>query len=828
MLLPYLKDPGYRTQKSIISFRGVNYSENVAEGQLEESKNLFSGHFPCMSPRNGRERGESYDNATAVWYKNGLLVVDGTDLIFRGQVVGTVLPGKKQFANINTKVVIMPDKVVFDTLTQDLRSMDAEYTTIAKGANFTATDTECRLYTHIGDCVEGIVGSGNIGGNDKIGQNSPYIKNGTLPFTSVYDSVAVDTATGAFVLGASWTKSNILPQSMRAGLAFVAPTLGANGITRYGRITKATKFAGSGPYYVWDKYNAVYKPKAGAVDEKWAYVFYEHYEDIIRTWGSNDYGIYYGTKPVLDSDGNVVDIEDKTELQQTWDYDSGFGSIDGKTVELNVPAGAFVCAYSTYSSQGWKTLTPFYCSDGLKAMVKADGYDREDGRRVQFGLIGSVCTGAELVKGSTSYGEVTLLQKTYPTNGAKDGYWYVLKNTYSITDAYGFDYDLIAAQDSTTLEGVGWEKSNFRAGDTVEISGCTSLPGNNKMATIRSIYVETVDNATWHGLVFDSGVFTAGVEASAVTVRRKAPNLSVICESQNRVFGAEGNTIYASALGDPTNFFTYDGLDTDSYAVAVATEGAFTGCIGYGKSVLFFKEDCLHKLLGDYPSQYALYDYKVPGLLQGSEESLWNINEVIYYHGRDGVYRYTGSSPELISSCFGLRRFTGAAAGAEGDRYYISMRDKETQRYGLWVYDTSRNIWLQEDGTQAVCFVRDGGKLYYIDAGDGSLVLVNPDSSEEEVAWSATLCRMDEVYQNKKCYSRLLLRADLEEGSWMQVEISSDDGPFTLVAITHKDKKTAVIPIQLTRCDNFRIRLSGAGNVLIRSLVREFDLLSEY
>jgi len=269
-------------------------------------------------------------------------------------------------------------------------------------------------------------------------------------------------------------------------------------------------------------------------------------------------------------------------------------------------------------------------------------------------------------------------------------------------------------------------------------------------------------------------------------------------------------------------------VDTDSYSVAVATEGAFTGCIGYGKTVLFFKEDCMHKLMGDYPSEYQLYDYMVPGVLEGSEESLWNLNEVVYYHGREGVYRYNGGAPELISENFGLRRFDTAAAGAAGDRYYISMRDKETGEWGLWVYDAQRDIWLQEDETQAVCFCRDGGKLFYIDGEDSTMVQVNPENSEEEIEWSATLCRMDEVYHNRKCYSRLLLRADLEEGAWLQVEISHDDGPFEMVYTTHKDNKTAVIPIHPNRCDNFRIRLTGGGKVLVRSLVREFYLQSEH
>ena len=256
----------------------------------------------------------------------------------------------------------------------------------------------------------------------------------------------------------------------------------------------------------------------------------------------------------------------------------------------------------------------------------------------------------------------------------------------------------------------------------------------------------------------------------------------------------------------------------------MASEGNFTGCIGYGSAVLFFKEDRLYKILGSYPSQYTMYDYTVPGVKKGSEKSLWNLNEVIYYHGREGVYRYSGGAPELISENFGLRRFQNACAGSEGGRYYISMQDRVSLEWGMWVYDIQRGIWLQEDGMQAVDFACDGGKLYAACGTDG-VWLLNPDSSVETVEWSATLARMDETVHDRKCYSRLTLRAEIPEGAWLQVEISCDGGPFQLVYTDHDTKaRVRDIPILPNGCDSFRVRLSGEGPVIIRSMVREYRL----
>ena len=211
------------------------------------------------------------------------------------------------------------------------------------------------------------------------------------------------------------------------------------------------------------------------------------------------------------------------------------------------------------------------------------------------------------------------------------------------------------------------------------------------------------------------------MEAGALLEERKVPDLTCICECDNRIWGAEGKTIYASALGDPTNFYVYDGVSTDSYAVAVGTEGEFTGCIAYSSTVLFWKENCLHKVLGSYPAQYEIYTYTVPGIQKGSEKSLAVINETLFYKGRNGVYAYSGGTPELLTENFGTRRFFDAVGGTDGERYYISMRTEKGD-WELYVFDTLRAIWLREDATHALDWAYLDGTLYFLDGDRKSVV----------------------------------------------------------------------------------------------------------
>lgn len=357
----------------------------------------------------------------------------------------------------------------------------------------------------------------------------------------------------------------------------------------------------------------------------------------------------------------------------------------------------------------------------------------------------------------------------------------------------------------------------FRAGDAVTITGCTSFAENNKTPIIRAVSGKT--------LTFYENTFTAGTEEGTVTIERKVPDLSYICESNYRLWGVKDNTIYASKYADPFNFNVFDGLTGDSYWIDVGTDGAFTGCIAYSSHICFFKEDVLHKVYGTKPSNYQVVTSQVYGVQAGCEGSLRIVNETLYYKGRNGVYQYTGGVPELISAGFGLKRFSEATAESDGERYYISM--KSGDEWGFYAYDTTRNIWLREDGTHALDMAALDGRVYYI-AADGGLYEINPDAKDEEIAWSATFCPFNETINEKKGYSKFHFRVDMEAGSWLTVEVNADKEGWKRVYTTHnKNRKTISVPVIPRRSDSVEIRLSGGGRCRIKTFIREFTPGSE-
>ena len=392
-----------------------------------------------------------------------------------------------------------------------------------------------------------------------------------------------------------------------------------------------------------------------------------------------------------------------------------------------------------------------------------------------------------------------------------------VKNMEVTYKAKGLEF----TNDSITTKGDAFD---FRDGDGVKISGC-SESGNNKTIIIRGI------SADKKKLTFYENSFVEKIESeNEVTIKREIPTLEFVCENNYRLWGVEGNTIFSSKYSDPLNFFVNDALAGDSYWIEVGSDGPFTGCIPYSSHICFFKENVLHKLYGTKASNFQLSTANVYGVQSGCERSMHIVNEQLLYKGVDGIYSYTGGVPDLISEKFGTKRFSDAVATCDGKRYYISMKDGDGV-WSLFVYDVSKNLWLREDDTRAVDMTFYDGKVYVLD-GDGGLFYIDQNADRSNIEWSATFCTMHETINERKVYSKFHLRMDLWAGSWVAVDVKTDnDTEWKQVYTTHNYNearaKAITVPILPTRCDSIDIRLRGKGQCTVKTFVREFSTGSD-
>ena len=307
--------------------------------------------------------------------------------------------------------------------------------------------------------------------------------------------------------------------------------------------------------------------------------------------------------------------------------------------------------------------------------------------------------------------------------------------------------------------------------------------------------------------------------ALAVEVSRPVPELDYICHHDNRLWGVSDrdNCIYASALGDPSNFCLYDGLSTDSYTAAVGSEGEFTGICSYGGSVLCWKEQGLHKVLGTMPETYQIAAYTVPGVGRGSHKSLVSVDERLYYLGRDGVYAYTGSLPTRISRPLGLAPYANGVAGTDG-KYYCLSAERTGCGPELLLYDPETGLWFRRDGTRAADFARSADGLALL-AADGIRTL---EAGEGYRDFEAVLAPMEEELDRVQ-YSRLRLRCELEEGAWLQVDVRRDGGLWRQAGLVRGGgHRVAELRLPLGRCGRLEIRLRGHGGCAVSRLSREY------
>ena len=85
------------------------------------------------------------------------------------------------------------------------------------------------------------------------------------------------------------------------------------------------------------------------------------------------------------------------------------------------------------------------------------------------------------------------------------------------------------------------------------------------------------------------------------------------------------------------------------------------------------------------------------GVAAGCGGSLAVAGEVLFYISRSGPTAYSGGIPSSIAAPFGGEKFSGAVAGSDGLKYYVSMEDQAGQRH-LFVYDTRQGMWHRRTG----------------------------------------------------------------------------------------------------------------------------------
>lgn len=769
LTLPAFRSGNDHRQTETTVFRGLDLTENTTEGELRDSLGITADKAPTLSTMKGRSVRAAFPAASEpaatvsdifAWDK--LAVICDGKFYYDDEIRGDITDGLKQFAVVNTKLCIFPDKVYLDLTdpTKRLQSLQASLTARAGSASFSG---------------ETLTIDGAAPGT----AHTPVtisVTHDEQKWVRVYDSL--EWYNGAWIKGEMTEK---LVTELADG-DLTIPDASGNLITTTvkGDYTEAAAENTSGTAA---RITSVSTEPTEFVWEKWSAV--------------QSSSTYY----VQGSD--VLDAEQA----------AGEGYRGYSSFRFNAENGIYT-GVGAETIIGASTPGTVYVPSGstLFTISVAGGVFREY-RRTSSGPY----TQNYWSKGTTSYGDVYDSDfEAYPRNGKAGDYWYVSKGASPMDADAEIGYDTI---DNASVNGRF--STYFRVGNLVQISGCTGTLDGNNTPEGEYIKISAVDD---YSLTFDMPEnFTSGTEAGAVTVTRPVPDLDYICESDNRLWGvnSETRTIYASALGDPTDFWSLGLLSTDAFQAAVGTDGDWTGICKAGGGVCCWKEHTLHKVLGSYPANYQINTYSVPGVQAGCARSMQNINETLYYKGVDGVYAYGGGTPSLVSPGFNGVQFDYAVGGSGNGKYYVSMLRRDTESYGMYELDLDTGFWLKTDNTKCEAYATLDNIVYA--AIGRSVYALQTAENSDGVSWLAEFVPFTETALSRKKYKRLLLRIDMDAGSELRIETKLDRDRWRIAYEKRAAHEVTLrVPLTMGRCDRFALRISGSGGVVIYALEREF------
>lgn len=777
--IPYTMD---KDKQQVVSMGNVNYSKMTQDGDIADSSGISGRHFPYIATAKERAPLEGLGEGivSATYFRGKWATVDGDGILsYGGDVIGPLEIGEKQFAAINTKLVIMPDKKYLDASGETARLKD-------------------------------------------LGAEAEFI-----PMAYTTDSISIRRVSETLI-------KNITLSQYRD------------------RLTVTTRQADEGLsncFIMVDDFD----------DSSWKFSFidmlfknYAKFQDPQTIILDRDLPISTPMKVCLENDASGY-------VEWNTIYDITFDRQTNKYHALLVnPFGGYWTESEEIPITIFSVSDNFYCPNDDSADIvnaKLKNYQFElyinmflrynDDGLPQVLVSKRMGGGSKLTTGilynatinNGSYRTACIQGATIKLQFEKDKK-YEISGTVTSTNENSFTLGNFTSETISTLYSLKSTTFSLESALRAEIFNSTTINLNDLF--VAGDTVELNDNGTGTSLnvriasinedgdmfTVTSNAFSNIVFEGPIKIERRIPHMDYICEHGNRLYGCSNadQTIYVSALGDPTNIYAYEGVSTDSYAVAVAGEGNFTGCCAYDGGVMFWKEHKLHKLLGSYPAEYALYEYNIDGVQEGSHKSLQNIGEVLFYKGERGVFAFDGS-PRLISENFGEKRFTDAVAGNDGECYYISMKDKEEKQH-FFSYNTRTGLWVREGDMAVTEFIRTVDGMHMLE--DGKVYLYGAEETGAGSEWFVQFAPIYETIEGKKSYSRIKMRIELPKESHMVVSVRCDGGRWAECGkIVGRVAGVVPVMVPINRCDKFELKISGKGPCTIHSILREYFVGSD-
>jgi hypothetical protein len=310
-----------------------------------------------------------------------------------------------------------------------------------------------------------------------------------------------------------------------------------------------------------------------------------------------------------------------------------------------------------------------------------------------------------------------------------------------------------------------------------------------------------------------------------------------MCCRENRLWAYDNDKkeIYASKLGSVSEWHSFKGIASDSYTATVPSPGDFTACASWMGYTLFFKEDRIVRVSGTKPANYTITEIMTDGVASGSNQSVVEINGILYYHSPNGIMAYDGNFPTKISTAIAEKWKNVKACTADG-KYYCNV--EQEGKYYLYCYDTTTGLWHKEDSVMARQMFNYKGEAYMLSTkgseSAGTLVrklhklspgnistddfgFTTEQTAEPDFDFSFETEEMHFGSINrKKCVDLKLRYSNSGEAV---VYVCYDGGEWQEVSrIDVSEDGVKVIPLSDIYFDNMRVKIAGTGDFELKAL----------
>lgn len=435
------------------------------------------------------------------------------------------------------------------------------------------------------------------------------------------------------------------------------------------------------------------------------------------------------------------------------------------------------------------------------------------------------------------------VSKTEPEDKEKYKYWVDISQStpsvkvYSSAQALWVNYSTVYAR----LYGV--DINSIRKGDTVRITlNDDKLDGFDN----EFYYVyETLSDDNYKGSVVISQLVQNKKELSQdVVISREIPDFDYVTVASNRVWGCkfgkdkngkQVNQIYASALGDPTNWYVFQNTSEDSYYLTLGDDTEFTGAIALGGYPYFFKENGIYEIYGSYPAAYQLISYEQQGCENGSDKSIAVVDGDIFFKSPMGICVFSNGVVSQISKPLGDVVYHNAVGGGTCGEYYVSMLD-ENNNSATFVFSTLYSLWIKLNNEMYKQFCCDKAGTVLAIKNDNTIASFGRmktnmqgtlnNGKEDELEWTAETGPIDYSYPDRKYISNIIIRAIIEADAVLDVYIQyNSDGNWLHCGTlrgngTPQSSKLTITP---QRCDHYAYKFIGSSGASVISIANEIE-----